>query len=134
MLINRERVGEGGTYRVMPGMGGGDGFDFDARHRDALHLGDCDVSVMRLAELVGWGGELEELAAAARAARPLAAAAAAAASSLAVEAGARLADGIKGSAGSTGAAPLENGRVLPAGTPGAGDGDGPDRGAAGDTT
>jgi hypothetical protein len=33
LLINRERVGEGGTYRFLPGMGGGDGFDFDERYR-----------------------------------------------------------------------------------------------------
>lgn len=37
------------------------GFDFDAGFRDVAHLGTCDVGVMQLAELLGWGGDLHEL-------------------------------------------------------------------------
>jgi hypothetical protein len=29
--------------------------------RDVLHLGDCDGSVLQLAELLGWREELQEL-------------------------------------------------------------------------
>jgi len=57
LLINRERVAEGGG-----------GFDFDARERDCLFLGDCDEGVRRLASLLGWREELEEMITSARSA------------------------------------------------------------------
>jgi NAD+-dependent protein deacetylase sirtuin 2 len=47
LLVNREKVGE---------------LDFGENNlRDALHLGDCDDGVSRLAELLGWAAELEAL-------------------------------------------------------------------------
>jgi len=61
LLINRERVGEQSSYQIIPGIGGGDGFDFDAGYRDALFLGDCDDGVRQLAELLGWESDLERL-------------------------------------------------------------------------
>eukprot|EP00877_Chromochloris_zofingiensis_P005239 jgi/Chrzof1/14716/Cz09g13070.t1 len=50
-------------------VGASKGFDFLASSgRDALCLGDCDSSVRRLASMLGWGQELEELVAEAAAA------------------------------------------------------------------
>ncbi|KAJ3108468.1 NAD-dependent protein deacetylase sirtuin-2 [Phlyctochytrium planicorne] len=55
LLINREVVGEGGRF----------GFDFSGEtaeyQRDALFLGDCDDGCAKLAELLGFGGELDKL-------------------------------------------------------------------------
>jgi NAD-dependent deacetylase sirtuin 2 len=52
VLINRERVGEGGWR----------GFDFDAPGTTDLHFqGDCDDGVRELARLAGWGAELDAL-------------------------------------------------------------------------
>lgn len=60
----------GGMARLLglPGCGGGGGgFVFEPRHgcyRDVLALGDADDAVQRLASLLGWEQELEELIAA----------------------------------------------------------------------
>ena len=52
VLINRERVGEGGWR----------GFDFDAPGTADLHYhGDADDGVRELARLAGWGEELDVL-------------------------------------------------------------------------
>ncbi|KAJ3206940.1 NAD-dependent protein deacetylase sirtuin-2 [Dinochytrium kinnereticum] len=55
LLINREVVGVGGSK----------GFDFTGEEaeyrRDAVFLGDCDEGCRKLAELLGFGSELEEL-------------------------------------------------------------------------
>ncbi|KAI8475473.1 MAG: NAD-dependent deacetylase sirtuin-2-like protein, partial [Monoraphidium minutum] len=61
LLINRERVGEHGTYQILPGIGGGQGFDFDEGVRDVLYLGDADDGCRRLAALLGWEEELEAM-------------------------------------------------------------------------
>ena len=78
LLLNRERVGEraalsaeeaeaaGGSLRG----GGGGGFDFEGLgpgpRRDVYVAGDADDGVAALAELLGWGSELEALVAADR--------------------------------------------------------------------
>lgn len=98
LLINRERVGEGGTYRIMPGMGGGDGFDFDACHRDVLHLGDCDEGARALAAALGWGEQLAALVGEVLDRHP-ASAARRGGEGGAAGAGARLAAGIGGATG-----------------------------------
>lgn len=50
VLINRERVGEGGY----------NGFDFDSKSsQDVLALGNSDDIVSKLADLLGWSEELE---------------------------------------------------------------------------
>ncbi|KAJ3034827.1 NAD-dependent protein deacetylase sirtuin-2, partial [Rhizophlyctis rosea] len=57
LLINREICGVTGSAFS--------GFDFEGDvqkyRRDARFLGDCDEGCRRLAELLGWGEELEEL-------------------------------------------------------------------------
>jgi hypothetical protein len=61
LLINRERVGQRTPTTMSMGLGGLD-FEGDAPgRRDALFLGNCDDGVLRLAELLGWDGELGEL-------------------------------------------------------------------------
>eukprot|EP00878_Enallax_costatus_P000427 GHUV01000518.1.p1 GENE.GHUV01000518.1~~GHUV01000518.1.p1 ORF type:complete len:441 (+),score=166.21 GHUV01000518.1:233-1555(+) len=37
------------------------GFDFDSGVRDVAHLSTCDEGVMQLANLLGWGDELQEM-------------------------------------------------------------------------
>ena len=59
LLINRERVGEADP--TLRRLGHSGGFDFDRKHRDTLHLGDCDAAVHKLAEALGWAQELEGL-------------------------------------------------------------------------
>lgn len=71
VLINRERVGEGmggmGMLGSLLGFGGGGGFVFEGSegaYRDVLCLGDSDDGVRELANLLGWGAELDALIAA----------------------------------------------------------------------
>ena len=52
VLINLERAGEADAALSL--LGYSRGFRFDASHRDALHLGDCDDGVRQLALLLGW--------------------------------------------------------------------------------
>ncbi|MEW5315784.1 MAG: hypothetical protein WDW38_007189 [Sanguina aurantia] len=61
LLINREAVG---LHRKSScGLGPSPGFRFShpRNDRDVLQLGDCDQGVMQLAELLGWGEELQAL-------------------------------------------------------------------------
>ncbi|KAJ3191917.1 NAD-dependent protein deacetylase sirtuin-2 [Irineochytrium annulatum] len=54
LLINRDKVGEGGML----------GFNFsdtEGTGRDAVYLGDCDTGCERLAELLGWKDELKKM-------------------------------------------------------------------------
>lgn len=51
LLINRERVGEGGWR----------GFDFSPGSTDDFYGGDCDDAVSALADRLGWRAELEAL-------------------------------------------------------------------------
>lgn len=66
VLLNRERVGEGmgnGLMASLLGFGGG-GFIFEGSegaYRDVLYLGDTDDGVQQLAEMLGWGKDLEVL-------------------------------------------------------------------------
>lgn len=60
LLINRERVGE--ADESLRAMGYRKGFCFgEGNHRDALFEGDCDEGARQLAELLGWGRELDGL-------------------------------------------------------------------------
>lgn len=63
LLINREKVG---TYSKRSGgySVGMDtyGFRFDqTNYRDALFLGDCDMGVKKLSEMLGWEDDLNSL-------------------------------------------------------------------------
>ncbi|KAJ1917965.1 hypothetical protein H4219_002906 [Mycoemilia scoparia] len=58
LLINREKVGKGKRR--------GQGFDFDLTNgsiyrRDAFYKGDCDTGCLKLAKLLGWEDDLQQL-------------------------------------------------------------------------
>jgi len=60
LLINRELVGVADPFAAP--YGGGGFLEFGPENtRDAAFLGDCDDGVMRLADLLGWKVEFEEL-------------------------------------------------------------------------
>lgn len=61
LLINMEAVGEASFMDfIMSGRSGG--FKFNtANGRDVKLLGECQAGVKKLAELIGWGEELENL-------------------------------------------------------------------------
>jgi hypothetical protein len=58
LLINRERVADA-KYTLG-------GFDFDTPERDCHFLGDCDKGVRKLARLLEWEEELDQLIAGAQ--------------------------------------------------------------------
>jgi len=59
LLINREKCGENLENYQHP-FGGLD-FDSENAYRDVALLGDCDAQCKRLASLLGWEEELEDL-------------------------------------------------------------------------
>lgn len=67
LLINRERVGEGGGMLRGPmGPAGALNFDgFDGLSRDGFHQGDADDAVGELVDMLGWRDEFEALRSAA---------------------------------------------------------------------
>lgn len=62
VLINRERVGE--ARHPLLAQIDKRAFNFDTKeggYRDVFHKGDCDAGCRRLAELLGWGADLDKL-------------------------------------------------------------------------
>ncbi|XP_033636795.1 NAD-dependent protein deacetylase sirtuin-2-like isoform X2 [Asterias rubens] len=62
LLINMEKAGESNPVLRRLGYGGG-GFEFDSEsnYRDVLHLDKCDDGCYKLAELLGWKEEMDQL-------------------------------------------------------------------------
>ncbi|XP_022107575.1 NAD-dependent protein deacetylase sirtuin-2-like isoform X2 [Acanthaster planci] len=62
LLINKEKAGEGIPRLRGLGLFTG-GFDFDSqnKYRDVAYLGTCDDGCNKLAEMLGWKDELDEL-------------------------------------------------------------------------
>lgn len=61
LLINREKVGQPGGIMSLLGFGGGLDFDSPTNRRDVAWLGDCDEGCHHLANVLGWGKELENM-------------------------------------------------------------------------
>jgi len=63
LLINMEEVGTAMYFDPTSGSSGGFTFDHPANMRDVKWLGDCQEGVKKLASLLGWDKELEDLVA-----------------------------------------------------------------------
>ena len=60
VLINREVAGEADARLRKLGLNKGFIFGEDS-YRDVLNLGDCDDSIRRLCQMLGWEEELDDL-------------------------------------------------------------------------
>ncbi|KAG2459966.1 KPTN protein, partial [Polypterus senegalus] len=61
LLINKEKAGKSDPLMSMLGLGSGMDFDSEKAYRDVAYLGTCDDGCRKLAELLGWKEELEEM-------------------------------------------------------------------------
>ncbi|XP_072030920.1 NAD-dependent protein deacetylase sirtuin-2-like [Amphiura filiformis] len=61
LLINIEKTGQSDPLMSMLGMGSGMDFDSDQKYRDVAQLGTCDEGCYKLAELLGWKADLDEM-------------------------------------------------------------------------
>jgi len=61
LLINKDKAGKGDSFMQMLGFGGGLEYDEDRNYRDVYWSGSCDDGCHKLAELLGWGDELNDM-------------------------------------------------------------------------
>ncbi|XP_028663560.2 NAD-dependent protein deacetylase sirtuin-2 isoform X7 [Erpetoichthys calabaricus] len=61
LLINKEKAGKSDPLMSMLGLGSGMDFDSEKAYRDVAYLATCDDGCRKLAELLGWKEELEEM-------------------------------------------------------------------------